>query len=1408
MRFALCLLLLFPMTAWADLQVNAGRTADDHGPMAVEWPNQKVATSDRLGRVQVWDLARRRRLARLDTKDWRLQSLQFVGGGRMLLIRTPSEVRLWNLETQEVSVVSPRAPATDANHKLVPTPKDAVVDVAVSDDLSTVATSWSNGVLTGVTARRGDKERVVYLQPDHLALSRTGRLLAGIGYGGLSVAELHADGKVTDLIERMEVKAIVVRDGPRFDHQEKRLVFSTYSTTSGAQRSERIVWVELESREQKVIDGAGSPAFLSDGRLTYLDGEGCLHVRAWPDDDRALAVPCQRNSVTARHAIVSSDVIFLAGGLFDSSDGTRLGALRSRALVQDVLRVDELNGRLDVQPRAELYEGLREPFRWDLRRGVREPLPWSSVERPAPGDCRAETSASSDEVHEGKPRLVIDGEDGKRYRIDLIGLSVCEPKSGRWRALFARPAGLDDGPNGVPLFLRVLTLGKERVALILDHRGTMELWDLARRKRTHTRTFPVTTAHGGWTRAQPNLSPLLEACGLGKELVVVTREGAASTRPLYEGSVDTATCDEARGQVLFAGQRGLGFADLKGVHFIESAELRSEAVTGLRRGAGHTLYATTDEGGLWLVDLRRREVIAALYAFGSDGSAIITRDGEYFANRTGVRELAFREGLRLIPSEELDMARNRPERVLPKLGYAKPEDLASLERLVRLREKRTGESPSPAPFQIGWRTRPPLVTRTPGLTLELASDKQMSGRLHVTVNDVLISGEGAQVEGTELRFPMELADGENVVRAWVTTTSESGTQRTNSLEAHVVARLQLQREPLTWFVGIGVSDYQSNAHDLQFAAKDVGDVARTLEGMLGDRLRTHVLTDAMATRDAIAKVEELLAQSSVNDRVILYFAGHGLLGQDQRYYFAPHDMDFGKPEERGLAYSEIDRLLRLAKARRRLVFIDSCHSGDAAGVQGSPAEDTSGARGTTFGVTQAAEGQVVARAARRVKEIPAAARVIDQPLVEDLFLDLREGSGADVIAAAGAVEFALESAQWNNGVFTFSLLEALATKRADEGRDGEIDANELRRHISKRVSDLTRGRQVPTSRAENRHAPFPVLTARRPDRTASFARDAKAAKVEDGVVHLGHSGDGARLITWSGAGLQRWDAKTLQLQDSLTAPAEALEFIDAAAIDHAGNTLAWIAGEDDTLWVARFGSREVVSLAKRNEDASVHAFSTPLALNSDGSKLAAWASRCRGIAVWKLRPTEAAAPPTLHALPGCESPDAIAFQDERLVAATASGSIHWIGLGQGMEGATEQWLLPHPSGPDAPFTDLPVHVHGALGARGRYYARPLNDAGPAAEEGRVAVWDLQERKPLGIIRSPAMHVRMAATSPRLAVVRSDVRLFDLPSLQERDWLGDSGPLGLGHGALSPDGRSLVTGGYWGRALHWTLPPVR
>jgi len=158
------------------------------------------------------------------------------------------------------------------------------------------------------------------------------------------------------------------------------------------------------------------------------------------------------------------------------------------------------------------------------------------------------------------------------------------------------------------------------------------------------------------------------------------------------------------------------------------------------------------------------------------------------------------------------------------------------------------------------------------------------------------------------------------------------------------------------------------------------------------------------------------------------------------------------------------------------MMMDTCHSGevDEDAVQAAGARER---RGGPCKKDARSLGDVKVATDFRAFSYGGAVQSPDHSgeILTQLFADLRRGSGAAVISSASGAEFALESAQWNNGVFTYAVLQGLTSGDADIDRDGTVRVSELREYVVGEVHRLTRGAQTPTPRRENLEFDFPVL---------------------------------------------------------------------------------------------------------------------------------------------------------------------------------------------------------------------------------------------------------------------------------------------------------------------------------------------
>ena len=239
-------------------------------------------------------------------------------------------------------------------------------------------------------------------------------------------------------------------------------------------------------------------------------------------------------------------------------------------------------------------------------------------------------------------------------------------------------------------------------------------------------------------------------------------------------------------------------------------------------------------------------------------------------------------------------------------------------------------------------------------------------------------------------------------------------------------------------LAVGVSRYKLSTLDLNYAAKDAGDFARTLrqqEGKAYGKVEISLLTDTNATLARLREeLERIKASASPFDASIVFLAGHGVDDSQGRYFFLPHDADPGALNASALSYADIRSVLA-ALPGKVMFFIDTCRSGAALG------------------------GSVD-------RSVSDTTRIVN---------DLKSGeNGVIVFASSAGHQVSHESAAWGNGAFTKAVIEGMAGS-ADLLKRGYATAAMLQVYVGDRVRDLTGGAQTPAISIPNLVPDFPVV---------------------------------------------------------------------------------------------------------------------------------------------------------------------------------------------------------------------------------------------------------------------------------------------------------------------------------------------
>ena len=455
-----------------------------------------------------------------------------------------------------------------------------------------------------------------------------------------------------------------------------------------------------------------------------------------------------------------------------------------------------------------------------------------------------------------------------------------------------------------------------------------------------------------------------------------------------------------------------------------------------------------------------------------DNSIIKTHENYYKVNKEGYNLVTFRIGDKAYPFEQFDAIYNRPDLVLKKLNCT-DEDLINLykkaydKRLSKIGVEASAVNDFKRVPNCAISNKNDLTAVTKATTVNLAlSFKDQSGlsSYNVWINNVPVYGKkGKSITGTSKtsEAKVDLVQGVNKIQ--VACRNKQGIE--SLLETVYIENISEKTAPKLYLATIGTSIYKDSKYNLNYAAKDANDLSTLLstnKSALYAEVLTKNIADQTVTTEAVKGLKSFVAEAGINDVVIIFVAGHGVLDEDFNYYFATHPMVFNNPKLKGLIYEDLESLLDGIAAKKKILIMDTCHSGeiDKEDVFFSEEDDTP-AEDVSFRSAGSAVGT-------------KSSGVSPSKVMNELFNDLRKGTGATVISSAGGTEYALESDEWKNGLFSYCMLSGLKNGYADLNKDGEIFLTELQTYTIEKVKALSQGKQVPNSRIQNLELDFRI----------------------------------------------------------------------------------------------------------------------------------------------------------------------------------------------------------------------------------------------------------------------------------------------------------------------------------------------
>jgi len=431
----------------------------------------------------------------------------------------------------------------------------------------------------------------------------------------------------------------------------------------------------------------------------------------------------------------------------------------------------------------------------------------------------------------------------------------------------------------------------------------------------------------------------------------------------------------------------------------------------------------------------------SMLPFNNDETVFLLPDGTYFGNKSVTRHLGYLSDARSLSYKQFDLNSNRPDIVMRALGNTDRNYLTFYDSTLAIRRLREGVkngkgiSFDKAPEVIisnEKEVKGELKDKNLALNLKIKGSDQYPDRLAVFINGNPMGGS-AGIRLSHRSYSMD------------TTIRLTLTEGNNMIEVSVfdVAGVESYRQPLyvqyapdsavpknVFFAGIGAAKYNDAGQNLTWAGKDIRDVLDSLRRHYGNHLQIDTLFNNRVTIENLRKLRGKFLTSKPDDIVIVYYSGHGVIDiKKAEAFFGTYDMDFKNPSKRGISLKDFNELMENIPSRNKAVFLDACHSGELN-------KDA----WTNGGGDDMAD--------------PGATDPFDIAL--ELYTDLNQGNGSNIIVAARGLEAAKECNEIQHGIFTYAVLNGITNMAADADTNKVLSIGELQNYVTRNVMIFSR----------------------------------------------------------------------------------------------------------------------------------------------------------------------------------------------------------------------------------------------------------------------------------------------------------------------------------------------------------------
>jgi len=483
---------------------------------------------------------------------------------------------------------------------------------------------------------------------------------------------------------------------------------------------------------------------------------------------------------------------------------------------------------------------------------------------------------------------------------------------------------------------------------------------------------------------------------------------------------------------------------------------------------GKYALSGNDDHTMKLWNIQKGDYIS--FAGSKNEWIIFTQDGYFDGSKRCGEFIAIVKEMDLFSVDQFAIVNNRPDIILERMGIANKNltdyYYSLYKRRIRLLNLKQLERDYSVPeVEI-------VYTKQDGkfvdINFTLKDSKYNLKTYNIYVNDVPIFGAyGREISGTELNKTerIELTSDKNKIE--ITCINDIGAE---SYRAITYANYDRDVRADLYYIGFGVSRYRDHSLNLQYAAKDVDDLAMVFSNMEGEEFgNVYVKTylNEQVTIDNIEEAKAFLANAKVDDTFVLFIAGHGVHAMDKSatYYYLVYDTNLSRLPETAVSFDLIENLLQGIAPRNKLFLMDTCESGEA---EGSFQNEYS---------LILDNHRINARTSRGIRIMLKASNTVQEDdrsylFEKDRFIynDLLRRSGTMVFSSSRGDEFSYESDWLENGFFTEAIIKSF--REGDKNGDGIVSTDELRDYVSDIVPKQTGNRQHPTVDRDNIYQKF------------------------------------------------------------------------------------------------------------------------------------------------------------------------------------------------------------------------------------------------------------------------------------------------------------------------------------------------